>query len=577
MRSHLLRLTLFLMLFAVSMAAREKVSVSQQEENIRKYNKFYLEAICQKAMMHYAAEQELLEHALKYCPDASEAIFELAVLRAQNPLYSEEETDSLFQVALQLDSTNNQYRWELARHKLTIGKLDDAVPLLETLTKDQTLRYNAFSFLSTIYERQGKDTLLLATLQRWEDEEGGDESVSLSKYRTLSRLKRYDEAMNVADELCLNFPQNNYFPVLRAETYLNKGDTAKALAVNKEIITASPENGYAQIFLVQYYQTTRNSDSLVKKVEEVILNPRQDMDTRVQFMGNYIKSHQGKAENKIDSVFHLLLDQPMEEPGLMNLYTSYLVKKKAPDSSFAPIMHKMLEIDPTDKQSRLREVWSLFQNQKYEEAIASCREGLKYNKEQMLLYVMGGNSCMILHKQDEALKFFEDGLPYVHTSDEKEILSDYFSAYGDLLHEIDKKAESYAMYDSSLVYNPSNVSTLNNYAYYLSLEGEHLDKAKKMAELANKYAPDEATFLDTYAWVYFVLRDYDNARIYIEKAIAHLKGGKSDSSVYEHAGDIYIHLGLKAEALEAWKKAKALESDSKVLDQKIKLQKYIAQ
>ena len=77
--------------------------------NVRKYNKFYLEAVCQKALEHYAAQHELLMHALKYCPEAPEAVFELAMLQSQNPLYSEEETDSLFQLALNLDSTNNHY------------------------------------------------------------------------------------------------------------------------------------------------------------------------------------------------------------------------------------------------------------------------------------------------------------------------------------------------------------------------------------------------------------------------------------------------------------------------------------
>jgi len=563
--------------FAFMVMAKDNKTSQSQEENIRKYNKFYLEAICQKAMMHYAAEQELLEHALKYNPQASETIYELAVLRAQNPLYSEEVTDSLFQLALALDSANSQYRWELARHKLTIGKLDEAVPLLQALTKDKALRYNAFTFLSTIYERQGKDSLLLCTLQRWETEEGGDENISLGKYRALSRLQRHDEALRQADTLCMNYPQNDYFPILRAESYLNKGDTVRALKENEKIMSVSPENGYSQLFLVHYYQLSGKKNALVKEVEKVIMNSKQDMEARVQFMTNYIKSHKGKEEYKIDSLFRCLLDQPMEEAGLMNLYTSYLAQKNSPDSLFAPIMHKMLEIDPSDRQSRLREVWSLFQKRKYAEAVASCETGLKYDKTQILLYILGGNSCMILDEKEKALKFFEEGRPYVNNTSEKETVSDYFSAYADLLHEMGKKKESYAMYDSSLVYNPSNVSTLNNYAYYLSLEREHLEKAKEMATLAIKYTPDEATYLDTYAWVCFAMKDYDNARIYIEKAIKLLSGGRTDSSVYEHAGDIYIQLGLTTEALDAWKKAKELNGDSKILDQKIKLKKYIAQ
>ena len=566
-----------LIFLAVNGAAGRKVSVSGQETNIRKYNKCYLEAICQKAMGNHAAEYELLEHALKYCPQASEAVFELAQLRAQNPLFSEDDVDSLFQEALRLDSANNQYRWELARHKLTVGKLDEAVPLLNELTRDRVLRYNAFSFLATIYERQNKDSLLLYTLQRWESEEGGDESVSMAKYRALSRLGRYQEALGLADTLCMNYPQSDYYPVLRAESYLYMGDTLKALAENQKIMKQSPENGYAQLFLVRYYQQTGRKDSLLKKVEEVIMNPKQDMETRVQFMGNYINANRGADGYRADSLFGELLNQPMEEAGLMNLYVSYLAQKKAPDSLYAPVMHKMLEIDPSDKQSRLREVWSLFQKQQYKEAAASAAEGLKYDKTQILLYILGGNSSMILGEKEKALEFFEGGRPYVNNTSERETISDYFSAYADLLHEMERKEESYAMYDSSLVYNPSNVSTLNNYAYYLSLGEEHLDKAMKMASLAVKYAPDEATFLDTYAWVYFVTHDYDNARIYIEKAIKNLKGNKTDASVYEHAGDIYSQLGLKDEALKAWKKAMELKSESTTLERKLKQQKYIRQ
>ena len=543
--------------------------------NVRKYNKFYLEAVCQKALEHYAAQHELLMHALKYCPEAPEAVFELAMLQSQNPLYSEEETDSLFQLALNLDSTNNHYRWELARHKLTTGKLDEAVPLLQVLTNDKTMRADAFSFLSTIYERQNQDSMLLCTLQRWETEEGGDETVSMAKYKALSRLGRHQEALSLVDTLCWNYPQNDYYPVLRAESYLNMGDTARAFSENERIMASSPENGYVQLFLVRYYQQTGRKDLLMKKVEEVIMNPRQEMETRVYFMGNYIKTNKGQNEQKTDSLFRELLEEPMEESGLLNLYVSYLAQKNAPDSLYAPVMHKKLEIDPSDKQARLREVWSLFQNHRYKETVASCEEGLKFDKTQILLYILGGNSSMILDEKQKALNFFEDGRAYVSNTKEKETVSDYFSAYADLLHEMDRKEDSYAMYDSSLVYNPSNVSTLNNYAYYLALSEERMEKAKEMASLAIKYAPDEATFLDTYAWVCFVKGAYENARIYIEKAIKNLKGNSSDASIYEHAGDIYIQSGLKEEALKAWQKSKDLKSNSKTLDKKLKTQKYI--
>ena len=174
------------------------------------------------------------------------------------------------------------------------------------------------------------------------------------------------------------------------------------------------------------------------------------------------------------------------------------------------------------------------------------------------------------------MSFFESGKSHVSGYKDADIRSDYYSAYGDLLHEAGRLKESYAMYDSSLVCNPANVSTLNNYAYFLSLADSAMDKAHEMAALAIKYSPDEPTFLDTYAWVLFVQGDYSGAKIYIDKAQQRLKtSSPQDASLYEHAGDIYSQLGDTQQALQAWKKALKMGNASKILRQKIKYKRYI--
>ena len=55
------------------------------------------------------------------------------------------------------------------------------------------------------------------------------------------------------------------------------------------------------------------------------------------------------------------------------------------------------------------------------------------------------------------------------------------------------KAEAYAAYDSSLVYNPDNIGTLNNYAYFLSVERRQLDKAEEMSYRTVKAEPENAS------------------------------------------------------------------------------------
>ena len=135
--------------------------------------------------------------------------------------------------------------------------------------------------------------------------------------------------------------------------------------------------------------------------------------------------------------------------------------------------------------------------------------------------------------------------------------------------------EAYAAYDSALVYNPSNIGALNNYAYYLSVEQRDLDKAEEMSYKTVKAEPNNSTYLDTYAWILFEKGNYAEARIYIDNAMKS-DGGKSDVIV-EHCGDIYFMTGDVEGALGYWKKALEMGSESKTLKQKIEKKKFIAE
>jgi tetratricopeptide (TPR) repeat protein len=133
--------------------------------------------------------------------------------------------------------------------------------------------------------------------------------------------------------------------------------------------------------------------------------------------------------------------------------------------------------------------------------------------------------------------------------------------------------ECYEAYDSALVYNPDNIGVLNNYAYFLSLTRENLDKAEEMSYRTVKAEPKNDTYLDTYAWILFEKGRYTEARIYIDEAMKN--GGENSATIVEHCGDIYYMLGLKDEALAFWKQAAAMEHDSKTLEKKIRLKKFV--
>jgi Tfp pilus assembly protein PilF len=117
-----------------------------------------------------------------------------------------------------------------------------------------------------------------------------------------------------------------------------------------------------------------------------------------------------------------------------------------------------------------------------------------------------------------------------------------------------------------------NAYVLNNYAYYLSLEGNELDKAEKMAKRAVTLDPENDSFQDTYGWVLFKQKKYKEAAEWILKAVQ--TKGEPSAEVLEHYGDVLYNLGDTSGALDYWIKAKQKGPGSELLDKKINEKKY---
>ena len=127
-------------------------------------------------------------------------------------------------------------------------------------------------------------------------------------------------------------------------------------------------------------------------------------------------------------------------------------------------------------------------------------------------------------------------------------------------------------YDSALLYNPTDISVLNNYAYYLALEGKELEKALEMSAKTIEEEPDNAIYVDTYAWLLFRLERYEEAKAYAEKLIK--LNAEMSAVEYHHCGDIFAKCGDIERAVEYWEQAQKAGDESKILKKKIKRRKY---
>lgn len=210
----------------------------------------------------------------------------------------------------------------------------------------------------------------------------------------------------------------------------------------------------------------------------------------------------------------------------------------------------------------------------YAAAIKAAKQALAINPDSIELYGYIAPAYYEMKQYDKAIETYNQALAKVDTTN-LSMRSDLIGGKADVYSAMGDTLQAMATYEEALKVYSKNVSVMNNYAYALATAGQELDKAESLSGKAVNIMPQNATFLDTYAWVFFKKKDYKMALFYIKSAIDN--GGRSSADVVEHYGDILYHNGQIDEAIEQWKQALEVaekDDDTTLLKRKINDKKY---
>ena len=134
------------------------------------------------------------------------------------------------------------------------------------------------------------------------------------------------------------------------------------------------------------------------------------------------------------------------------------------------------------------------------------------------------------------------------------------------------KAEEKAQaYDKALELHADNAMVLNNYAYFLSVEGRDYERALIMSTRANQLSENNSTYLDTHAWILYKLGKYEEARNVQRKAL--MLDTTGSEALLMHYGDILYALNELFMAETYWRKALEMGADAKRIERRITLGK----
>jgi len=207
----------------------------------------------------------------------------------------------------------------------------------------------------------------------------------------------------------------------------------------------------------------------------------------------------------------------------------------------------------------------------------ASREAIEHFPENAEFYYAIGTAARLTKDIETALWAWKKAVSLLKEMNNMTLSSIIQGQIGDLYVENNRKQEAYLAYDTAIIYNENNMLVLNNYAYFLALDGIELQKAERMSGKTIQADPKSHVFLDTYAWVYFKQGNYLTALLYIEQA--YFYDGDKDAEILEHYGDILYKTGDKEKARKKWEAAwevkKGDESNNIVLKKKIETGVYV--
>jgi tetratricopeptide (TPR) repeat protein len=529
----------------------------------------YFNALLQKTIENLPAAADLFTRVLQVDAANDAAMYELANLKKLQNDYAG--AQQLLEKAVTINKENEWYWSALAdcyEKGNDIDKLENVFNELIRLNPDKPDNY--FD-KANVYLHQQKYDEALKMYDQVEQITGPTDDLLGDRQKIYLKQGKVDLAAKQLEQMIADNPGEIKYYLFLSELYSANNFPDKALKVLVTAEKLNTSNGLVHLALADIYRDKKDYEASYNELTLAFAIPDLEIDQKIKIVLGYLPKFpdpDAKASalelSRILTVAHpddskawAIYGDMLLQNGKMKEAKAVYQKSIALDNQVYGVQEQLVRIEIGDND--------------YDGAIKDGENSLSFFPNQAWMNYLVGVAWLQKKNYNKAIGYIKNANSL--ELDDKDLLSQSYSALGDCYHAIKDNKNSDDAYDKALGYNPDNAFTLNNYAYYLSVRGEALDKAASMSKHSNDLQPNNASFEDTYAWILFKQKDYAGAKQWIEKALVDDKTNSAVKS--EHYGDIMFYLGNTDAAVENWKKAKANGDQSPVLDRKINERKYI--
>ena len=437
-----------------------------------------------------------------------------------------------FKKLLELEPKNEDWHFELASAYLMNNQARNAIKVYDDLEKYIGPYDMLFQQKKRIYSEIGDKTAATREVEKWVEAE--------------------PQNLNALNEL--------------SEMYLLSGKQTKAIQTLEKSLELKADNASAFIMLSDLYRNKKDLDKSFDYTKKAFSSLDLGVDAKMRLLLTYYDWTDADTIllSKAYTLLDILLETHPEDAKPFTIAGDYHFRDGNLELAKSNFL-RAAELDPSRYPIWQQLMIISFDLKEYQEVITLGKTAQELFPSQPISYYFMGLSYMQDKQYASAAEQFNTGKLMV--IDNLNLLAQFYASLGDAYHALDEVKDSDAAYDKSLEILPENTYVLNNYSYYLSLRNKKLDKASEMMKLCVELSPNQPSYEDTYAWIFYQLKDYTNALVWIEKAIA--SGGSSSATIVEHYGDILYQLSKTEQALEQWLKAQELGSESEWIERKI--------
>ena len=564
------RFSYITVLLSVISAFSWSVSSYAQYKDSSRLENMVVSAVEKYDSKDFKGASEILEKVIAEDPgnDAAHYYLGLSAFCVNDMATAEAELEK----ASRLDTMNFWYRYRLAMLYSATDRKELTIAMYEKLLKDFPKKNELYYNLVDLYLADNQFDKALETLSQIEAVFGKNDATAMTRFQLLGRMGKQREAYESLEEYNKEYSSPQVLSVL-GDYQMSKYNDSLAVSLYDEALDIAPDYAPAMLGKAEVFRVTRKYDQYFALMNKFLSDDSIPAAGKSDYLNAiiqrsdpmFLKTFMPRVDTMI---LNAVAAHPKDSTMLLTAGIYYFATDRKQEA--LGCLRKNMETYPESVAAAANYVELLMYSKDWDALAAESETAFRKFPEETGFLEM---SSMAYYNKGEYGKVLDNCRTIISVAggDSLKTLTAY-STMGDMYHQIGENAKAYKAYDKALEINSTYAPVLNNYAFYLSMEGRKLKKAEAMSKITVDQEPDNPTYVDTYAWILYLQGRPEEAKPYFKHAMLH--GGKDSVVILDHYAEVLFALKEYDLAMVYWTQA-SMKNNNEIpdLDRRIKERK----